>query len=157
MDELREEFLKREVTVKGASGKTHFTLTKMPATKAWDVLEDIRDSASGALDVQHSGGTEAMVRALVGALPKPFARRLRDTMFGCVTFRNQMMQSPAVLAGNEETAFDAIEADPIAIYEMFLRSLSVNFTDSFVALFEKISTIQKSTGPLPNTETSQVS
>lgn len=151
---VREEFLKREITVTGANGETEFTIAKMPATKGWDVLEQIRENAGGALNMQHAGGIESAIQTLVAALPRTFARELRNTMFEYVTFRNRMAVSPMTLAGNEETAFDAIEAEPIAIYEIFLRSLAVGFTPSFVALLEKTSSFLSQISPSPDTGTS---
>lgn len=146
MGVVRDEFLKREFTVKGANGETEFTLAKMPATKGWDVLEEIRSASGSASNGPAGGGIEAEIKNLVAALPKEFARALRNTMFQYVTFRNRMAVSPMNLAGNEEVAFDAIEAEPLAIYEVFLRSLAVNFTPSFLELQDRISTFMSQTG-----------
>ena len=148
---VREEFLRREVTVTGTNGETAFTIGKMPATKGWDTLESIREAVREPLESMHD------IKAIVTALPKLFARALRDTMFEHVTFRNRIAGTPLVLAGNEETAFDAIDAEPVAIYEMFLRSLCVNFTPSFEEIFERISSLQSSIGRPSNTGISLVS
>ena len=140
---MADEFTRTEITVTGDSGETVFTLSKMPATKGWDTLEEIREATGGVMNVEHSGGANAAIAALVASMPKPFVRRLRSTMFEHVTFTNRVMQTPTVLAGNEETAFDMIGAKPVEIYELFLRILAVNFTDSFVAVKERISTLLK--------------
>ena len=155
-EKVREEFSRLEVTITGANGDTTFNFAKMPATKGWDTLEEIREAAGGNIDLG-AGGPATAIPALIRTLPKPFTRQLRDSMFKHVTFRNRMAQSPLELAGNEETAFDAIEAQPIAIYEVFVRSLTVNFTDSFVDLFEKISNFLSPISRLPSTTTSQPS
>ena len=150
---VREEFLRQEVTIKGRSGETTFTIAKMPATKGWDTLEEIREAAGGQISLG-AGGIGGAMQSVVSALPKPFARQLRTTMFGHVTFRNHLAKDPLTLAGEEEMAFDAIEAEPLAIYEIFMRSLALNFTDSFVGLFARISSFLSPISRLPNTETS---
>lgn len=149
--DVRSEFLRPDITIKGEKGETKFHIEKMPAMEGWDVLEDIREAATSPLNMQHAGGIESAVQALVTSLPKRFTRELRDVMFGHVTFTNRIMQTPTVLAGDEDSAFNAIGAEPIAVYELFLRTLAVNFTPSFLAMFEKISSILKSIGWLPST------
>ena len=89
LEKVRDEFLLQEVTIRGQRGETVFFLQKMPATRGWDVLEGIRAAAGGALNLEHSGGIEAALQALITALPTEFTRKLRNTMFGFVSFRNQ--------------------------------------------------------------------
>ena len=158
VDNLRDEFLEREVTYAGANGETRFVITKMPSTRGWDVLEEIREAAvNGPMNSMSDGSIQGVISALVMALPKPFVRQLRNIMFSYVTFTNRVAATPMVLAGNEETAFDLIEAEPIVIHYMLLRALAVNFTPSFTDLFGKISALLTSIGSPLNIENSPAS
>ena len=151
VQDLRDEFLEREVTYAGAQGETRFTIAKMPATKGWDVLEEIREAATtGPMNALSDGSVQGAMTSLVMALPKQFTRQLRNTMFQHVTFTNRVAATPMVLAGNEETAFDLIEAEPIVLHYMLLRALAVNFTPSFTDLFGKISALLTSIGSPSN-------
>ena len=155
IDAIRDEFLQRDVTITGENGETRFAIGKMKASKGWDVLEEIREAANQPIaDNAAIGGARDAMEAIVMALPRPFTRRLRDTMFAHVTFTNRVAVSGLPLAGAEETAFDAIDAEPVAIYEIFLRSLAVNFTPSFVELLEKIFRIESLISSRLGTETS---
>lgn len=145
--ELGEEFLKTSLTVEGSNGETTFSLGKMPATTGWDVLEEIREASTAPLKFDEADPRD-MFQAVVLSLPKPFTRRLRDKMFAYVTFQNRMQQTPEVLAGHEEEAFDAIGAEPIEIYDLFIRSLAVNFTPSFLAMLDKILSMMTRIGKL---------
>ena len=142
LEDLKADFLRREITVEGADGKTVFMFDKMPALEGWDTLEDIRANSVQPLNLVHAGGIEPAIDALIGGLPKQFTRELRDKMFAHVRFRNHLAQTPVVLAGDEAMAFHTIGAEPIAVYNVFARALAVNFTPSLVALFDRISTIR---------------
>ena len=148
------EFLKREVTITGANGDTEFTISKLPATKGWDTLERIREQIGR--DFQFPRGEElgVIIMKTIGGLPRSFVADIRTTMFEHVTFRNRMAVSPMTLAGNEEMAFDAVEIEPADIYDLFLRTLCVNFTASFRDLFDKMSRSQSQSSPSPDTGTS---
>ena len=57
-------------------------------------------------------------------------------VFEKVSFANARITTPQQLAGTEDTAFDGLE--PVAVYEVLLRALAVNFTASFRALVSKL-------------------
>ena len=138
LNSFTDEFCRLQITVTGANGETKFTLSKMPGTIAWDTLEDIREALSDPI-LKRSNDARGVMEQILLALPKQFTRRLRDRMFQYVTFTNSIARTPLTLAGAEETAFDAIDAEPVAIYEVFVRSLAVNFTGSYRDLVARIS------------------
>ena len=69
-------------------------------------------------------------------LPIPFMDALRQRLFTRVEFKTDAT-SWGVLTGGEDTAFENLE--PSAVYEVVVRALFVNFTDSCRDLFAKIS------------------
>lgn len=144
LNSFSDEFCRAEVVIKGGKGETKFVLSKMPGTVAWDTLEDIREALSDPI-LKRGSDARGFMEQILLALPKPFTRRLRDKMFNYVTFTNAIARTPLTLAGSEETAFDAIDAEPVAIYEVFVRALAVNFTGSYRDLVARISIPQTST------------
>ena len=117
-------------------GDTRFTIVKFGAMEAWRVLERIRKELA-ATDISIDGidGGNTLLRSVL-ALDPMFVERLRQDLFKAVQFRNARAQSPLALAGSEDMAFDGLE--PVAIYEVILRSLAVNFTASFHALASRL-------------------
>ena len=149
---LSEDALCETVVVTGATGETTFTLHKVPALEGWDILEEIREASGGALNVEHAGGIQSAFSALLTALPRPFTKQLRDRMFAHVTFTNRVAKTPLQLSGNEDTAFNLIDAEPSAVYEVFVRALMRSFTGSCVALVERIFSIRDRVTQLSNIE-----
>ena len=123
-----------------AIGETRFRIAKLAAIPAWRLLERIRAEVGRTLqglDMPEAGEgkSAAMVAALsaVLALPEPFVESLRVTLFKHVQYSNRHVGQLSPLDGSEDSAFDGLE--PVAVYEVLVRSLAVNFSPSFRGLF----------------------
>ena len=109
----------------------------MPAMEAWAVLEKIRAQTAGALDQRIAeGAIEHTFLRIIVSLRVDFVNKMRLELFRHVSYTNAST-SLVPLAGNEDNAFDGLE--PIAVYEVLVRCLAVNFTGSFRAISEAIS------------------
>ena len=124
LDQVAEEFLATEVEI----GETRFRFSKLPAMRGYALLEKIRTAIGRHAGVQSSAGMGAIVRAVL-SLPPEFVEEVRIELFGEVKFSNRMAQTAQTLAGAEDTAFADLE--PVAVYEVLVRCLAVNFTESF--------------------------
>ena len=118
-------------------GDTRFSVKKMPAMEAWAVLEKIRAQTGAAMDLSTpEGGIEHTFLRIIVSLRVDFVNSLRMELFRHVSYTNAST-SLVPVAGNEDNAFDGLE--PIAVYEVLVRCLAVNFTGSFRAISEAIS------------------
>ena len=140
----------REVPI----GNTTFYITPMPALDAHDLFEEIWDELGLKLDAGLAQDMAAGVAvAAVGqdndivdvsflAIPalaeiinkvlqvrRPFKGRLRGKLFQHVTFTNETAITRQDLAKAEAVAFAKLPA--IAITELMVRCLAVNFTESW--------------------------
>ena len=136
----------REFTI----SETRFIIEKLPALEGWHCLETIRaELGSIGLDqiivtireqqtAMGRGKTEdaatreqeviAAVILVLGKLGVRFIDELRKTFFARIRFASPST-TVQPLAGAEVMAFNGLE--PISIYEVLVRSLVVNFFDSF--------------------------
>ena len=146
---VEAEVLKREFTIKGSAGASCFTFEKMPATVGDEVLDSIREQLGTGFQMPNeSGGLDKAFIVVLASLPRDYVVNLQQTMFGFVRFTNEMATSPGLLAGNEVTAFDAIEAEPGAIKHILLRSMAVNFTSSLRDLYGALNWVESLTSSL---------
>ena len=123
-------------------GGTRFAVSKLPAMAAFDLLEAIRHELgkSQALSLPTKALNEddrsiAAFLKVVLSLDPAFVRQVRQKLFEKVAFSNTRVPTPQQLAGAEEMAFDGLE--PIAIYEVLLRSAAVNFTPSLAQIHRR--------------------
>ena len=119
---------------------TRFFVAKLPAMAAFFLLEQIRHELgkSQALTIPE-GAEEQTITALlkmVLSLDPAFVRLVRLKLFEKVSFSNARVTTPQPLAGAEDTAFDGLE--PVAVYEVLLRCLAVNFLGSLRGLVSKL-------------------
>ena len=119
---------------------TRFFIAKLPAMAAFDLMELMRHelgkSQSGAVS---NDGSDAMLPGLINmvmSLDPAFVSQVRRKLFERVSFSNQRAPTPQQLAGAEDMAFDGLE--PVAVYEVLVRSLAVNFTPSLRALGSRL-------------------
>ena len=127
----------RRATIRGVE----FTFRTLPAMDAHDVLEDLRVSVEGRLIVSALSGMEAgnismvQVGIVLATLPRIISKAdlaaIRLKMFEAVDFRKvdtKDTPGPLIMPGgvSDEARCFAV-AGPIAIYEVLLRSLAVNF------------------------------
>ena len=124
-------------------GGTRFAVAKLPAMAGFDLLEAIRHELgkSQALSLptevlKEDDRSIATFLKIVLSLDPAFVRQVRQKLFEKVAFSNTQVPTPQQLAGAEEMAFDGLE--PIAIYEVLLRSAAVNFTSSLDALVSRL-------------------
>ena len=120
-------------------GRTRFFIAKLPAIAAFDLLELIRHEVGKSADLVVPEGSEnkrvATLLPLMLSLDPAFVKRVRTTLFEKVSYSNDRVPTPQKLAGAEDMAFDGSEA--VAVYEVLLRCLAVNFTASLRAVGSK--------------------
>lgn len=115
-------------------GEVRFIFDRMGAMEGWRVLESIRTEMATTELPSGADAGESFIR-MVMALSPAFIDRLRQTMFAHVRF-SRSTNTLLRLAGGEDMAFEGLE--PIAIYEVLLRSLAVNFTPSWRDLASRL-------------------
>ena len=129
-------------------GETRFFIDKLKAMKAYQVLEEIRHELSRTpFELTDTTDVGVLVRAIL-ALDPVFVERLRRTLFEHVRFANTKALSPQPLAGAEDMAFEGEGVEPVAVYEVLVRSLAVNFTASFGAVVSQFGDEPPSSSPL---------
>ena len=121
-------------------GRTRFFIAKLPAIGAFDLLELLRHEVGKSADLVVPEGSEnervATLLKLMLSLDPAFVRQVRQKLFEKVSFSNDRVPNPQKLAGAEDMAFDGSEA--VAVYEVLLRCLAVNFTASLRALASRL-------------------
>ena len=129
-------------------GETRFFIDKLGAMEAWRILERIRHELSRTpLELTDTTDVGVLVRAIL-ALDPVFIERLRRDLFEHVRFVNTKALSPQPLAGAEDMAFEGEGVEPVAVYEVLVRSLAVNFTASFGAVVSQFGDEPPSSSPL---------
>ena len=116
--------------------QTRFVIDKLPAMRAYDLLEAIRYEV-GTTDQQ--GTIEWRADTLIGlilGLKPAFVKQVRDKLFAAVHFTNENAQTPQPLLGAEDTAFKGLE--PVSVYEVLTRCLAVNFMPSLHVIISKL-------------------
>ena len=104
---------------------------------AFDLLEDIRPSVGmGITAILGKGLPTTTILAMVLNLPKNTFSNIKSKLFQNVSFTNTNMKSPTILAGNEDVAFNGLEA--LDIYQIFFRAFVVNFFSQFNVLLSHI-------------------
>ena len=119
---------------------TRFFIAKLPAMAAFDLMETIRhelgrSQAPAAPENAPDVLAPSLIRVVL-SLDPAFVSQVRRKLFERVSFSNQRAPTPQQLAGAEDMAFDGLE--PVAVYEVLVRSLAVNFTPSLRALGSRL-------------------
>ena len=145
LNELGEQLTATEFEI----GGTRFFVAKLPAMAAFDLMELIRHELGKSADLAlPEGAASEMIGALlklVLSLDPAFVRLVRKTLFEKVSFSNQRVPTPQQLAGAEEMALDGLE--PVAVYEILLRCLAVNFTASLRVLGSRFGDVDLTSSP----------
>ena len=119
---------------------TRFFIAKLPAMAAFDLMELIRHELGKSQSVAlPEGAPDVLVSGLIRmvmSLDPAFVSGVRRKLFERVSFSNQRAPTPQQLAGAEDMAFNGLE--PVAVYEVLVRSLAVNFTPSLRALGSRL-------------------
>ena len=122
-------------------GDTTFLIDKMPSVKGWVTLLSIRQEVGKTVGAElPAGNQDAVLKALFGVflqLPTDYIIKLQAILFDYVRFKNGSALDFQILRGAEEMAFQNLE--PINIGEVIVRSLAINFTNSFRDLAGRIS------------------
>ena len=134
---------------------TTFSISKLLAMEAYDVLEDIREALGASskgldeLDLQSDGGAITAIVKTILRLPKANTDLIRRKLFAHISFTNASVATPIPLHGSEDMAFEGLEA--FHIYVVFGRALLVNFFKSFEGVASNMT--QAPTSPPPSTQT----
>ena len=144
-DAIIKEFTKPDFKM----GDTSFTIQKKNAFAGFEMLEVIKEEIGKQLAVERAPlriGADANIGAfvqLVMGLDRHFLARIREDLFRNVYFVNDDMSGGGLpVTGNEDQAFDGME--PLAIYELFVRCLAVNFTASCLELMSRMTFLMPS-------------
>ena len=134
-------------------GGTRFFISKLSAVAGFDLLEMVRHEIgkSGVLgkeisDTTAAADTNAMWLQMVLSLDPSFVAYVRKILFKRVAFSNRLAVDPQSLSGSEDMAFGGLE--PVAIYEVLVRALAVNFTASLESAVSKFQNV--SLGSIPS-------
>ena len=116
-------------------GGARFKVSKLPAMAAFNLLEQIRrEVGRSTSEIKASEDPDATVGSMlqvVLSLEPAFVDQVRRKLFENVVFSNERAVTPQPLGGAEDLAFEGLE--PVAVYEVLARSLSVNFSASLRA------------------------
>ena len=115
---FNDEMLQEEYKLTGRNGETTFFFERFGAVKGDEVLDKIRIATDGVI-------------VNIATLPREFMLEIQRDMFSVTFFTNRIAQTRMMLYGAEETAFDAIGAAGLDIKHILMRSIAVNFIDSF--------------------------
>lgn len=137
-DKKIESFTQREATIKDVA----FRFDKMGAMEGFRIFERIRKELASTLSGLESDkgeklGTEFIKSIL--SLEPTFIDLLRVDLFKHVKFKGNGAQNFIDLKGAEDMAFQGLS--PASVYEVFLRSLAVNFIDTLNELKSKVGSL----------------
>ena len=133
---------------------TKFEIKKLPVMDAVEVFEEIRESIGQYIEtIENESSIEVALVKMVLAAPRDMVRSVRQRLFYEVKFQNANYQTPVpIMEAGEESAFEGLNV--FAVYEVFIRALSVNFFDSFQELNSRFNLNGPSTPQLaPQTST----
>ena len=141
---IKDDLLERECQI----GDTTFSIGKMPTIEGWDCMEVIREQTGMTImnlkdDSKDSEDPRiAVMKAIVKiffTLPVPFVKKLKIQLFSHCQYKNEQTTWSPLKQVNMQSAFGALE--PIAVYEVLVRCLAVNFTVSCQEIIDLISGI----------------
>lgn len=116
-----------------------FKVSKLSPMNGFRLFEQIRFALVGSADVAKGDSEEenaALFFKSVLALHPDIIQDFMDVLFASVQFTGGAIKSGwSDLRGLEDMAFESLE--PVHIYEVFGRSLVVNFSGSFSAIASK--------------------
>ena len=133
-----------EVPLDLSIGETRFFFRKMSAMQAFPVAEMIRHELKNImkdLNLEESdpdsfaSEIKTALQVVLGARPA-FVETLRHRLFGYIDYMNAKTTRQC-LAGSEDQAFSNLKL--IAVYEVLVHALKVNFWDFFEEVQSKVS------------------
>ena len=134
-------------------GTTEFQIRKLLPMDAFDTLELIRAAIGSTMDaasllaMAQRDPLAAVVQLVMRLTPASVAT-IRRRLFRELSFRNRQYRDWTPVDGNEGNAF--MDLQPFHVYEMLVRTLAVNFIESWRAANSHIPDDDPTTPP-PNT------
>lgn len=127
-------------------GRTRFRIEKMLPMQGFEVLEMVRSAVGDRFRTlsAETGTAGALISVILGIDP-PALRSIMDRLFRSVHFTNANVKTPMVVFGNEGMAFESCQ--PIDVYELLARCLTVNFRESFSDLFPELAAVLSDSSP----------
>ena len=132
---------------------TVFTIQQLLAMEGFRVWEPLRVELferASRMPLTVSGNSMIALVGVLLSVSESTLDRVRSKLFEQVLFTNQNAQTPMVLAGNENMAFNGLET--VHVYEVLVKCLVINFTPSLLELLSLMDRIP-STSPPPPTAT----
>ena len=152
-----------------SQGSVRFMATKMDSVSAWDIWVEVIEPELSRLGVMENVEpiiedaiafkkgetpkfTATQVGMIVGKIMMDITpgvkKRLRFMLFPTVSFSTLATPSPQPLIPEvEKLAFATLE--PSDIYQVLLRLIAINFTQSFVTLFRSTDLTTPDSSPSP--------
>ena len=121
----------RRVTIKN----TTFEVGKLLPFEAIEVFEVLRVPVLNRLATMTEMDTRALTIALMN-LPRDTMKEAAPLLFEQVKFTNAKYKTPTSVTGNENAALEGLE--PYVYYELFMRSVVVNFLESLRDILSRI-------------------
>lgn len=140
-----------EVEIKGV----RFQIRKLLPDEAFDLYETIRPALStigkidwGPLELTSGDAFKESVKNLttkqiiticmdvITAIPTETVKAIRPQLFKHVLFTSESVPTARPLHGNVDVAFK--DLGPFYIYELLIRSLAVNFTESWADIESRL-------------------
>ena len=148
LEAIAASYGERELTI----GGTTFVIGKLLPMDAFRVLEKIRVAIGHSVKTINTEGMEpaTSIVALLFSLPEDTVEDVRKRLFAGVKFRNQNAVTPRPVYPDEAMAFRDLE--PVAVYEVLVRCLAVNFTGSFREIISRMGALIPDSPP-PDIET----
>ncbi len=141
IEEFKDDYTQTEFTI----GDVSFRINKLNALKGFKLFESIRKQVASSLNVEESGSpTKDFVKAMLSLEPV-YIEKLRCEIFNHIDFIGNNAETYTKLKGAEDMAFQNLE--PIHIYEVLGRALTVNFTESVLGLVSKFQSPKENTNP----------
>ena len=158
-----ESLTATEVEIKGV----RFQIRKLLPDEAFTLYETLRPALStvskidwGPLELTSGDAFKASVATLttkqiiticmdvITAIPADTVKAIRPQLFQHVLFTSEAVPTPRPLHGNVDVAFK--DLGPFYIYEVLIRSLAVNFTESWADIESRLFSSSPASIPSPS-------
>ena len=115
-------------------GETTFQIERLSPMEGYKLLDDIRTMIGEHIPdaLQQTGDPLAILVATIGKIPHKDMEIVRKKLFENIQFSRPDARQPRPLYGSEDIAFQGLDAG--VIYELIVRGLAVNFTDTLLRI-----------------------
>ena len=129
--------------------ETEFTISKLYPMDAFHCMEVIRVGIAPILSKMKTDESgDIPLSTLLSAclsMPRATVDEASKMLFERITFINQYAKTPVKVGGNEEMAF--ADLDPIAIYNVLMRAVVVNFGESLSEVMRRAEAATATSSP----------